>query len=341
MKGNPLLIVYRVLGLAFLVVFIGVLGYRALVGLGWIDALYMTIITLSTVGFREVGPGLTDSGKIFTIALILGGAGVLAFALKMLVEVVLDDSIRIYLRHRSAQRRLAKMKEHYIVCGLGRVGRAVCQELHAEKIDFVLIDTDTNLVQETAEKGWTGLLGDATEDATLKAAGVERARGLMSCVTTDSDNLMIIVTARGLAPHLKISARVSDERNTEKLRRAGADFIYSPFALVGRRIARALTQPRVTELLDLALEQTHYDLTISEFSLTASSYLVGKTLMESNFRNQFGGVILAIIRADRSIVHSPAADVQFQANDILVVLGTPAELAALRDEKRHSPLTNP
>jgi voltage-gated potassium channel len=327
-QRNPLAVLYRVVLLAALILLIGVLGYRATTGLAWLDALYMTVITLSTVGYREVGP-LDDAGKVFTICLILGGAGVVAFAVKTSVEVVLDESTHQYFRQRTTLKKLAKMKNHYIVCGLGRVGRAVCEELRFEKQDFVLIEVDPLVFQEANERGWTVLQGDATDEHTLAQAGIEHAKGLMSCVKSDSDNLMVIMTARGMRDGLKISARVSDERNLKKFRRAGADYIYSPFSLVGRRIARSLTRPRVMELLDLALEEAHYDLNFAEYPIPPSSDLVGKTLVESEFRSRYGLVILSLIREDRTILHNPPANTVFQAADILVVLGTPSQVELL------------
>jgi len=326
---SPLVQLYRVGILAVLTLLAGVFGYRSIVGLGWIDALYMTVITLSTVGFREVGPGLDDQGKLFTVLLIIGGAGLLAYALKTTVEILLDDATMAYFRRNAILRRTAKMKDHYIVCGLGRVGLAVCEELSQDKLDFVLVELDEQTAKAACEKGWSVITGDATDDQVLLQAGIERAGGLMSCIETDADNLMVIVTARGMASKIKISARVSDERNLKKFRRAGADFIYSPFTIVGRRIARSLTRPRVTQLLDLALEETSYDLTIGEYAVPEGSDLVGKTLAGSGFRGRFGVVILALIREDRSIIHNPPADAEFRVQDILVVLGTPAQLKTL------------
>jgi voltage-gated potassium channel len=331
-QANPLIVLYRVVLAALLVVTVGVIGYRLTAGLSWLDALYMTVITLSTVGFREVGP-LDDAGKLFTVCLILGGAGVIAYAVKTSVEVVLDESTRQYFRQRSTLRKMTKMEDHYIVCGLGRVGRAVCAELRHEKLDFVLIEADPEVTKEASELGWTVLHGDATEEQTLLSAGIKRAKGLMSCVKSDADNLMVIMTAKGMVDGLKISARVSDERNLKKFRRAGADHIYSPFSLVGRRIARALTRPRVTELLDLALEEAQYDLTIAEYPVPPESELVGKTLAESDFRARYGMVILSLIRHDRTILHNPPAATVFAAHDILVVLGTPSQVHALTGVK--------
>jgi voltage-gated potassium channel len=327
-QSNPLIVLYRVVLLALLVVLVGVLGYRLTAGLEWLDALYMTIITLSTVGFREVGP-LDDSGKVFTICLIMGGAGVIAYAVKTAVEIVLDESTHQFFRHRTTLKKVANMKDHYIVCGYGRVGRSVCEELANEKQDFVLVDHDPQVIQDAAERGFTALHADATEEQTLSQAGIEQAKGLMCCVKSDSDNLMLIMTARGMVDGLKISARVSDERNLKKFRRAGADNIYSPFSLVGRRIARSLTRPRVMELIDLALEETHYDLTIAEYPVPPGSDLLGKNLIDSEFRSRYGLVILSLIRQDRSILHNPPATTVFESGDHLVVLGTQAQMQQL------------
>lgn len=331
MQRNPLNELYRIVILAVTVILVGVFGYRWTAGLSWLDALYMTIITLATVGYREVGTGLDDNGKLFTIGLILGGAGVMAYAIKASAELLLDETTRFYLSQRKVRRKLALMKEHFIVCGLGRVGRSVCEELENEGFPFVLVESEPELVTQAAARGWSVLLGDATDEPTLATAGIERARGLMSCIKSDADNLMVVVTARGLtSPDFKISARVSEERNLDKFRRAGADHIYSPFSLVGRRLARSLTRPRVMELLDLALEKTHYDLTIAEYALPPDSPMVGQTLQDSAFRSRYGLIILSIIRLDRSIVHNPPADTLFSAGDILVLLGTPAQVQALR-----------
>lgn len=311
---------------------LGVIGYRFTAELSWLDSLYMTVITLSTVGFREVGPGLDTDAKLFTVVLILGGAGVLAYSIKTTTEVLLDDSTKHFFHQRSTLKRLEKMKDHYIVAGLGRVGRAVCEELLAEEVPFIAVEQDSNEVREAQERGWNVLQGDATDDRILEQAGIERAKGLMSCVDSDANNLLLIMTARALSPSLTISARVSEERNIKNFKRAGASHIYSPFSLLGRRMTRALTQPRVTELLDLALEETNYDLNLGESLVSKDSELVGQTLVECNFRARFGAVILSIIREDHTILHNPPADTKVMAGDILVALGTPDQLKALKAE---------
>ena len=331
--NNPLQQLYRLGLYALLVVLLGVIGYRFTADLGWLDSLYMTVITLSTVGFREVGPGLDADAKLFTVFLILGGAGVLAYAIKMTTEVLLDDSTRHYFHQRATLRRLGKMKDHYIVCGYGRVGRAVCTELATEEIPFVVVEMHDEQVRELAERGWSVIQGDATEDHVLEQAGIERARGLMACIDSDANNLMLIFTAKAIKDDLNMSARVGHDRNISKFKRAGASNIYSPYSLVGRRLARSLTQPGVTEVLDLALEASNYDLTIAEFPIPEGSELEGKTLVESNFRARFGAVILSIIRQDDPIVHNPPADTTLRFGDRLILLGSPDQLVALQKLK--------
>jgi voltage-gated potassium channel len=330
--ANPLSQLRRVLFFAIFVVVIGVVGYRITANLSWLDSLYMTVITLSTVGFREVGPGLDTDAKLFTVFLILGGAGFLAFSIKTTTEVLMDDATKHFFYQRSILKRLDKMRDHYIVCGLGRVGRSVCEELVAEEVAFIAVERDAEEVRYAQERGWGVLHGDGTYDRVLEMAGIDRAKGLMSCVDSDANNLLLIMTARALAPTIVISARVSEERNLSKFKRAGANHIYSPFSLLGRRMTRAITQPRVTELLDLALEESNYDLNLGESVVSEHSEVVGQTLVECDFRKRYGAVILSIIRSDHSILHNPPADTKVLAGDILVALGTPDQLKALKLE---------
>lgn len=339
--NNPLKQLYRLGLYALLVVLLGVLGYRFTADLDWLDSLYMTVITLSTVGFREVGPGLDGDAKLFTVFLILGGAGVLAYAIKTTTEVLLDDATKHYFHQRATLRRLGRMRDHYIVCGYGRVGRAVCMELAAEEIPFVVVEIHDEQVRELAEKGWSVIQGDATEDLVLEQAGIKRAQGLMACIDSDANNLMVIFTAKAIQDDLNMSARVGHERNISKFKRAGAKHIYSPYSLVGRRLARSLTQPGVTEVLDLALEGSNYDLTIAEFPVPEGSELIGRTLVECNFRARFGAVILSIIRKTREILHNPPADSKFESGDILILLGTPKQLVTLEELKRPSATGTP
>lgn len=332
MTRSPLDRLRFTVGLAVLLLLVGVLGFHLLAGLNLLDATYMAVTTMSTVGYREVGGDPTTATKIFTILFILSGVGVLFYAASVAMEVALDDQTRLFFRMRSNTRKAKKMNQHYIVCGIGRVGRAVAEELTRGKEPFVVIDRDPARIAYASSREWTCVQGDASEDLILNRVNIKAARGLFACLETDATNLFIVVSARGLNPALEISARVVDELNMEKFRRAGASHVYSPYALLGRRMARSITRPRAMELLDLALEQTSYDLAIDECRIPERSRLDGLSLVDSDFRGKTGCVVLAIIRSSGEIYHNPAPTSRMNIGDVLVVLGTPAQLDKARVE---------
>ena len=311
--------------LALATMLVGVVGYHHFSNLSWLDALYMTVTTLSTVGYREVGEPDTDT-KVFTIILLLFGAGILVYSVTAAVDLVLDPATRRWLRLRDIQRRTGRLKDHYIICGLGRVGRAVGEELGARGVPFLVIEHRPDVVAQAAARGWLVLEGNATNDRILDEAGIDRARGLVSCVDSDAENLFIVLSARALNPNLKITSRIIDEANLPKFKRAGVDHAYSPYSLLGRRIARAVTRPRVLEILDVALEDNNFDLTIEEGQIPEGSALVGQTLQDSQLRQRYGAVVMSLIRADRSVIHNPSPETRFEALDILIMVGTPAQL---------------
>lgn len=317
---------FPVVALLVGLVAVGTVGYHWTAGLGWLDALYMTTITLTTVGYRELFSPDDVDAKIFTTFLLVSGVGVFFYTAAVVLDTILDEGTRRYFEIQRIRRRTRGLNNHYVICGLGRVGRAAAEELSARGVPFVAIERDPERVARATARGWLTVEGDATQDTTLEEAGVPRARGLVACLPTDAENLFIIVSARVLNPELMVSARIADEANTNKFLRAGAAHVYSPYSLLGRRIARSVTQPRVLQLLDLALEQSYYDLTIDEFRVPADSELVGKSLRESHFRGRFGAFVLSMIRSDKSVVHNPAPEVVIQPEDILIMLGTPQQL---------------
>ncbi len=332
MTRSPLDRLRFTVGLAVLLLLVGVLGFHLLAGLGLLDATYMAVTTMSTVGYREVGGEPATTTKIFIILFILSGVGVLFYAASVAMEVALDDKTRLFFRMRSNTRKAKKMNQHFIVCGLGRVGRAVAEELSKGNEPFVVVDRDADRIAYASSRDWTCISGDASEDAILQQVNIKAAKGLFACVETDATNLFIVVSARGLNSSLEISARVVDELNMEKFRRAGASHVYSPYALLGRRMARSITRPRAMELLDLALEQTNYDLSIDECRIPEYSRLDGLSLVDCDFRGKTGCVVLAIIRSSGEIYHNPAPTSKLNIGDVLVVLGTPAQLDRARLE---------
>ena len=328
--ANPLQRLKRVFSALLLILLAGTVGYRIITGLSWLDAFYFTVITMSTVGFREVAE-LNATGKLFTIALIFSGAGLLAFAVTTAIEIFLDEKTRDYLNMMFSSRRSKTMHNHFIVCGMGRVGFAVAEELAGDDAPFLVVESDNKRAQMASARGWLVIVGDANDDRTLGQAGIDRARGLISCIDTDASNLFVVVSAKGLNPKMEISARVNDEANVKKFQRAGASHVYSPFSLLGRRMARCMTRPRVQQILDLALEQTNYDMTIEECTVSDKSPLAWLSLKDSGIRQNFGGVVLSIIRQDRQILHNPDPDNVCQPGDILVTLGSPDQLRKMRD----------
>ena len=308
----------------------GTVGYRLLCDLSWLDSFYFTVITMSTVGYREVGE-LDTAGKVFTICLIFSGVGVLAYTVSTALELLLDEQNRTYFTHMLNRRKSLKMEHHYIVCGMGRVGKAVCQELDDCKIPFLVIDSQADRVQSANALGWVAILGDASEDQILHQANVSKARGLVCTIDTDAANLFLLVSAKALNPDLEVSARVNEDTNVKKFERAGAVHVYSPFSLLGRRIARTITRPRVSELLDIALEQNNFDITIEEFTVSKGSPLAWLSLKDSGIRQNFGGAVMSVIRENREIVHNPEPDLVCQPGDILITLGTPEQLKKMRE----------
>lgn len=327
---NPIGRLRRVFTLIALLLTIGTVGYRNLCHISWLDSLYFTVITMSTVGYREIVE-LTPTAKLFTIALIFCGAGVLAYGLTTVVNILFDEKTRDYFALYYNHRRTRDMQQHYIVCGLGRVGLAVAEELEKSNVAFLVLERDVQRAQTAIGKGWRVIIGDATDDHYLQQAGVSKAKGLISCIDTDASNLFVVVSARGFNPQLEISTRVNDENNVKKFERAGATHVYSPFSLLGRRMARCMTRPRVLEILDLALEQSNYDMTIDESKVSEGSPLAWLSLKDSGIRQNFGGVVLSVIRKDHQILHNPDPDTICQPGDILVTLGTPDQLKKMRD----------
>ncbi len=327
---NPIHRLLRVIFLVVAILTIGTVGNHYITDVPWLDAFYFTVITMSTVGHRDIAK-LTAAGKFFTISLIFSGAGILAYGLTTSVELLVDEKTRDYLKLFYNRRRSRGMQNHYIVCGLGRVGLAVAQELAKSDVSFLVLERDPQRVELAMSKGWKVVIGDATDDRFLEQSGVAHAKGLISCVDTDASNLFVVVSARGFNPTLEISARVNDEANVKKFERAGAAHVYSPFSLLGCRMARCMTRPRVLAILDLALEQTSYDMTIEECKVSEASPLAWLSLKDSGIRKNFGGVVLSVIRVDHQILHNPDPETICQPGDILVTLGTPEQLKRMKD----------
>jgi voltage-gated potassium channel len=314
---------YLVLVLIPLVLILGgTLGYYGIEkNYSLFDALYMTIITLTTVGYEEVHHPLSPQGRVFTIALLLIGVFVFFYTITELLRSVVSGEVRQLLGRQRMERSLAGLKNHLIICGYGRMGRHVCEQFSRQGLSFVLIDRKTELLQDFAIPHGIALSGDATSDEVLKHAGVERARALVTVAASDADNLFITLSARLLNDKLFIVARAEGELAEEKLRRAGANRVVAPYAIGGTKMAMAVLRPAVVDFIELATRTEHLDLQIEETLIQPGSKLDGVTLHASGLRQELGVIVVAIKKASGHLVANPPGDAVMIAGDTLIALG--------------------
>jgi len=302
----------------------GTLGFMVVEGWGFLDALYMTIITLSTVGFTEVHP-LSSVGKVLSMGIIVTGVGSAGFAVGTIARITLEDRIRDAFGRRF-MKAIEKLRDHYIVCGYGRMGRVICEELASRDVPFVVIEVGDDALEELEKESFLYLKGDATDDEDLIAAGIERAAGLISVVTEDTQNVFIVLTARGLNPKLNIVTRAATEENIKKLVRAGANKVVSPYFVGGHRIAQAVMRPTVLDFLETIVQNREMDLRLEEARVSPQSPLVGKTLVDSGLRKDFNIILFAVKGPTGSMIFNPSPDTEFKAGDTLVILGKTNDL---------------
>jgi voltage-gated potassium channel len=302
----------------------GTIGYLIL-GFGTVDAIYQTVTTVSTVGFREVHP-LDTAGKLFTIVVILLGVGTTLYALGALIEMLVEGRMQELLGRRRMERNIASMRDHVIICGWGRVGRSIADELVEVHQPLVVIDTDETRVADCPHPA---LAGDATEDDTLQRAGIEHARGLIAAVADDAANLFVTLSARALRPDLFIVSRIRSEANEQKLRRAGADRVVNPQRIGGARMAAFVVQPNVAEFVDVVMHDHQLEFRLEEVEVPSGSAIGGSTLRAAALRDRTGALVLAVRGADGEFHTNPTADTVVAVGDILISIGTEQQLLAL------------
>lgn len=310
--------------LLLVVIVVGTVGYW-LLGFGAVDALYQTITTVATVGFREVEP-LSTIGKFFTMALILFGVGATLYAFSVLIETLLEGRLLDLLGRRRMQRTIGSMHDHVIICGWGRVGKAIAAEVAEAGRDLVVIDIDESRLADT---DLAAICGDATDDAILIAAGIERASALVAAVDVDASNSFITLGARAMRPDLFIVSRARSVDSEEKLRRAGADRVVNPQNIGGARMAAFVLHPHVAEFLDVVMHERNLEFRLEELPITAGSPLVGTTLRETHLRDRTGALVLAVRRADGTFATNPSPDTLLEAGQVLIAIGTGDELDAV------------
>lgn len=312
-------IVARSAALIAAVLATGTVGYMVIEGAGTLDALYMTAITLTTVGYREVFP-LGNAGRVFTMLLALGGIGVIFVIATNLARAMLDTDVRRLIGLRRDMGMIKSLNRHIVVCGYGRTGRAVVDVLSEHGAPFAVVELETQRCRDLEDRRAAVVQGDATQEAVLRAAGVDRAATLIMCLADDAHNVYAILLARQLNPQITIIARAVDDGAEERLRLAGADRVLNPYRVGGTRLAITALKPTVVDFVEASLMGSSVELELAEVVVHQSSELVGKTLAGAEVRQRFGIIVVALKRGDRS-VFNPGPDERIEAGDVLVALG--------------------
>jgi len=314
---------------------VGVVGFMLIEGWSFLDALYMTVTTITTVGFREVQP-LSDGGRIFTIFLIMFGVGVAFYILTTLVATVVEGDLGLALGVRRMKGRIEALSDHHILCGFGRVGEEISREFADRKVAFVIVESVPESLERARKKGYLVVEGDASTDATLLEAGAQRARCLLAASDSDAGNTYIVLAAKALNPRLFVVARAGQPVSEERVRRAGADRVISPYSIGGRRMALSALQPLVLDFIDTLAAGRHGEQILAEIALTEDSGLAGLTI-EGCFINCPGATVLALQKATGPIQVGPRPGTVLEVGDRLMVLGDEEDLAALRPTPEATP----
>ncbi len=316
------------IALSLLILFTGTAGYMLIEDWRFLDALYMTIITISTVGYREVNQ-VGDIGRLFTIFLVLIGVGFTFYVMAAVVQFMVEGRVRIILGRRRLDRKIDRLKNHYIVCGYGRIGRVLCRNLQRAPHDLVVVENDPDLVPVMDEDGVLYVSGDAADETNLLKAGIKRAKALVAALATDTDNVFLVLSARQLAPELNIIARASRQGVKQKLRAAGANSVESPYEMGAASMAQRIIRPTVTSFLDLAFAHTRKDILMEEIPVSENSNLTNIPLKDSGIRQDYNLIIIAIKKPDGTMLFNPSFEAAFRPQDTVIAVGEEENLQKL------------
>ncbi len=322
---------YALMALAAAILF-GTIGFHFVEGWSLADSLYVTVQTLTTVGYGDLPPH-SGRGRLFAVLVMLIGAGGVALALSTIVQSVVQSELISTFGQRRLSKKMSKLKDHYIICGSGRVGSHLIRDLLAANESFVVIESDQQRAAEFSQRDVNVLVGDATLEDSLRNVGVEHARGLAACLPNDADNVYVVLTARDLNPNLRIVARAAEEQAEAKLLRAGANHVVAPTIIGGHRMAVALTKPAVSEFMD-SITASELGLGFEQVEVDASSSLVGQELRSTSIRSELDVVIVSIRRQDGQIVFNPAGNAMIENGDILIAIGRAESLTKLNQVAR-------
>ena len=317
-----------------LIVCAGVIGYKTIEGWAVLDALYMTVITLASVGFMEVHP-LSPAGRIFTISLILGGTGMLIYGISTFTALIVEGELTNVLRRRNMQKKIDHLKGHYIVCGADQTGRYVIEELVKTKLDFIVIEKDREKIKQLEDQSIFFVEGDATHNAILQTAGIQTAKGLITALHSDAENLLVVFTAKKLNPDLKVISKAVEEESEQKIRMAGADGVVMPNFIGGLRMVSAMTRPSVVTFLDTMLRSQDKTIRVEEVEIFPGSPFIDRTIGETGIHGIQGVTLVAIRdKSNEDYLFNPPGSRVLTANDLMIVMGDIDRIHELRERAR-------
>ena len=313
----------------------GTLGYVLVEGWSAWDALYMTVITVTTVGYREVHP-MSRAGEVFTVALLVTGVGTVFYAVTLFVARLVESGLSHRWEERRRTRMIHDLANHYIVCGLGRIGSIIVEELRRQDVPFVVIERDAELVHHVIESGALAVSADASNEDVLRRVRIDRARGLIAAVGTDAENVYTVLTARLLRPDLFIVSRAETDDAVSKLKQAGANRVISPYRLGGQHIAQTALRPAVVDFVQHATSSSSLELAMEQVEVSDGAAMVGHSLSEANVRQRFGVMVVALHRGEKT-EFNPSPDRRLEVGDELVVIGSPDDLKRFNAQVNLSP----
>ncbi len=306
--------------LLFLIIVLGTVGYVLIEGWGIIDSFYTTVTTISTVGYGDFTPA-TWQGRLFTVLLVLFGVGTMLYSVSMFAEMMVEDRLKKVLGRGSMENRIERMKNHYIICGFGRMGSLICRELAEEKAPFVVIEKNPDVLQRIEDEGYVYLKGDATDDKSLLRAGIKRAQGVVCVLSSDAENLYVILTSKELNAGIYILSRCEEEVSEHRLLRAGADRVISPYKMGGMRMAMAILKPAMMDFIEITSRRQSLELRMEEMPLSDDSAIIGRSLEAAEIRKSYGLIIVAIKKDSGKMIFNPPAGYVIEKGDRLIALG--------------------
>jgi voltage-gated potassium channel len=306
----------------------GTIGFTLVDHYPVFDAFYMTLTTMTTVGYGEIHP-LSHAGRVFNSFLIFFGVTTIFIAIGAMTQTIIEMEFGDAIGKRRNKRMIDKLKDHYIICGFGRVGRGAANELMHAGVPFVVVDIAPDRVERAMLAGMLAVAADSTRDETLHQVGIERARGLVAALATDADNLFVLLSAKGLNRGIYVATRAAEEGAEEKMRRAGADAVFAPYSITGHRLAQSLLRPHVVQFLDFTTKEVGEDVSIEQVQVGDASTMVNRTIKEMQLGKEVGVIVMAIRKSNGEMLFNPPAETAVRGGDYLIVMGRPGNLRSL------------